>query len=485
MRPKTQLWSALLWLFLISPAEAATKLAILSPHWEGVKREFEAAFIPLYQKETGEKISIEWLDVGASSNMLSYIRSEFATHPQGIGVDIAWGGGSIYFASLASDGLLAPAGLTADDLKGIPAQVARSPLYDPSGLWYGAALSSFGILCNRRVLDLMHLPVPRLWADLAEPPFFSWVALADPRDSGTAHIMLELMFQSYGWEKGLDVVTRLGANAGKIPKAASQVPVLVATGDAACGPCIDFYAWAKMAEVGPNRLEFILPTGETVITADPIALLKGAPQPALARAFIRFVLSPAGQKLWMLPAGAEGGPKNYTLGRLGVRPGLYQELAGRMVTTFNPFAQDPGLNFNSNLAEARWQTLNDLFGALIVDPHSLLASAWAAVKDLPPDSLAWKRLSAAPEDEATFAARPAEWKDPERRGRTIAEWAEFGRAKYLGVLRMAGREPVAARARLNRVVASIIPICMLVIVVYVPVRRGLRAWRRHRAGRGR
>ena len=114
----------------------------------------------------------------------------------------------------------------------------------------------------------------------------------------------------------------------------------------------------------------------------------------------------------MLPAGAEGGPKNYTLGRLGVRPELYQQLAGQMVTTFNPFAQGPGLNFNSNLAETRWQTLNDLFGALIVDPHSLLADAWAAAKDLPPDSQAWKRLSAAPEDEATFAARPAEWKDP-------------------------------------------------------------------------
>ena len=105
----------------------------------------------------------------------------------------------------------------------------------------------------------MHLPAPKLWADLAEPPFFSWVALADPRDSGTAHVMLELMFQSYGWEKGLEVVTRLGANAGIIPKSASQIPVLVATGDAACGPCIDFYAWAKMAEVGPERLQFILP----------------------------------------------------------------------------------------------------------------------------------------------------------------------------------------------------------------------------------
>jgi ABC-type Fe3+ transport system substrate-binding protein len=469
---------------LISPAYAGPKLVILSPHWEGIKREFEAAFIPVYERAAGENVSLEWLDVGASSNVLSYIRSEFATHPQGIGVDIVWGGGTIYFASLASDGLLAPAGLSADDLQGIPAQVARSPLYDPHGLWFGAALTSFGILCNRPVLDLMHLPAPRLWADLAEPPYFSWVALADPRDSGTAHMMLELMLQSYGWEKGLDVVTRMGANAGRIPRAASQVPVLVATGDAACGPCIDFYAWAKMAEVGPDRLQFILPTGETVITADPIALLKGAPQPNLARAFIRFVLSPAGQKLWMLPAGAEGGPKNYTLGRLGVRPELYQELAGRMVTTFNPFAQGPGLKFNSNLAEARWQTLNDLFGALIVDPHRLLADAWAAAKDLPPDSPAWKRLSAVPEDEATFAARPAEWKDPERRGRAIAEWADFGQAKYLGVLRMAGREPAAARARLDRVLASLIPICMLLIVVYVPLRQGLRAWRRRKAGRG-
>jgi len=485
MRFWPKIATGLFGLLAFSPVQAGPKVTVLSPHWEGPKREFEAAFSRTYEKSTGRKVAVEWLDVGASSNIMAYVRSEFKSRPQGIGIDLVWGGGSIYYSTLAAEGLLAPAGLSPEDFAGIPPELAGNPLYDAQGLWFGAALGSFGILCNERVLERMNLPRPLSWADLAAPAFFSWVALADPRDSGTAHMMLELMFQSYGWEKGLDVVTRIGANARTIPRAASQIPMLVATGEVACGPCIDFYAWAKMAEVGPGRLEFILPTAETVVTTDPIAMLKGAPDPDLARAFIRFVLSPAGQRLWMLPAGAEGGPRRYTLGRLSVRPELYDELAGRMVMTYNPFRQAPGLNFNSGLAEERWQTLNDLFGALIVDPHPLLVRAWQAIKDRDPQSSTWKRLAAVPEDEAAFRKRTEEWKDPEKRGRTIAEWVGFGRAKYQSVLRMAGKEPGEWQAGLYRVVRYLIPAFMLGLVVIIPARRLWARWRTWRSRRER
>ncbi|OGP58877.1 MAG: hypothetical protein A2V67_19385 [Deltaproteobacteria bacterium RBG_13_61_14] len=485
MRFWPKIATGLFGLLAFSPVQAGPKVTVLSPHWEGPKREFEAAFSRTYEKSTGRKVAVEWLDVGASSNIMAYVRSEFKSRPQGIGIDLVWGGGSIYYSTLAAEDLLAPAGLTGEDFAGIPPELAGNPLYDAQGLWFGAALGSFGILCNERVLERMNLPRPLSWADLAAPAFFSWVALADPRDSGTAHMMLELMFQSYGWEKGLDVVTRIGANARTIPRAASQIPMLVATGEVACGPCIDFYAWAKMAEVGPGRLEFILPTAETVVTTDPIAMLKGAPDPDLARAFIRFVLSPAGQRLWMLPAGAEGGPRRYTLGRLSVRPELYDELAGRMVMTYNPFRQAPGLNFNSGLAEERWQTLNDLFGALIVDPHPLLVRAWESVKDREAQSPAWKRLAAPPEDEAAFRKRTEEWKDPEKRGRTIAEWVGFGRAKYQSVLRMAGKEPGEWQAGLYRVVRGLIPAFMLGLVVIIPARRLWARWRTWRSRRER
>lgn len=476
-------WPALLIAVAAFSSAAGTKLTILSPHWEGPKREFEEAFRQAYEKSTGRQAVVEWLDVGASSNLMVYLRSEFQRRPQGVGIDLVWGGGAIYYSTLAAEGLLAPAGLSAEDLAGIPRELAGHPLYDAEGRWFGAALSSFGILCNPRVRERMKLPRPSRWADLADPAFFSWVALADPRDSGTAHMMLELIFQSYGWEKGLEVITRLGANARSLPRAASQIPVLVATGEVACGPCIDFYAWAKMAEVGPGRLEFILPAAETVVNTDPIAMLKGAPEPDLARAFIRFVLSPAGQRLWMLPAGADRGPRRWTLGRLSVRPELYAELAGEMVMTYNPFQAAPGLHFNSELAQARWQTLNDLFGALIADPHPALVSAWVGAKNLGESSPAWRRLAAAPEDEVTFLGRTAQWKDPEQRARVIAEWLDFAAAKYHSVRRMTGNAPRPGRENLARGVRYLIPAFMLGMLVYLPVRR-LRRWRRRgRPGR--
>jgi len=46
---------------------------------------------------------------------------------------------------------------------------------------------------------------------------------------------------------------------------------------------------------------------------DPIALLRGAPHGELARAFIEYVLSPDGQKLWNAKPGTSGGTERFAL----------------------------------------------------------------------------------------------------------------------------------------------------------------------------
>ena len=57
-----------------------------------------------------------------------------------------------------------------------------------------------------------------------------------------------------------------------------------------------------------RRLVYVSPVGGTSISADPIALLRGAPKRDLAVAFMRFVLSVEGQRLW-----------NYRVGEAAVR----------------------------------------------------------------------------------------------------------------------------------------------------------------------
>src|ERR1019366_1845163 len=49
------------------------------------------------------------------------------------------------------------------------------------------------------------------------------------------------------------------------------------------------------------------------------------------------VVSEEGQKLWVLKAGAPGGPEHYVLGRLSVLPEVYKKYSSDMMDPMNPF----------------------------------------------------------------------------------------------------------------------------------------------------
>ena len=66
-------------------------------------------------------------------------------------------------------------------------------------------------------------------------------------------------------------------------------------------------------------------------------MLRGAPHPEIALAFIEFVLSPDGQKLWNYRVGTPGGPEKFALRRLPVRKDFY-------VAANEPYRSDPGID---------------------------------------------------------------------------------------------------------------------------------------------
>ena len=137
----------------------ADKLVLISPHWEGIRYEFERAFKARYQSETGRTVELEWMDVGGSSETLRYLQSEFKNKPAGIGIDIFFGGGLEPYLALKKDRLLDAYALPKPLLEKIPPSLAGVPLYDPDHTWYGATLAGFGIVYNKIVLNLTKLPV--------------------------------------------------------------------------------------------------------------------------------------------------------------------------------------------------------------------------------------------------------------------------------------------------------------------------------------
>lgn len=410
---------------------AAQKLVIVSPHWEGIRKEFTRTFQTWYAKNYKDTVEIEWLDQGGGSDVLRYLKSEYTKKPNGIGIDMFFGGGLDPYLELAKSNLLVPYRVPDKYLKPIPASYSGIPLYDKQYRWYGAALAGFGILENMVVVNQMRLPQVKTWADLTNPKLKGWVGSADPRHSGSVHMMYEIILQAYGWDKGWEIITQLGANAKSFPKSASVTPDDVKLGEVAYGLAIDVYAWSKINEVGKDKLRYIFPQGVTVINPDCIAVLKGAPHLEVAKAFETFVLTPEAQKLLMLPKGAPEGPQEFTLNRISVLPHLFTELGSRSIIAVDPFKMKAGLNYNPDKGATRYILINDLIGAMIIDTHTELMSAWNKVIARGVKPTAIQQFCRPPITEAeAMQLIQTRWNDQAFRNQKVADWIRFAQQKY-------------------------------------------------------
>ncbi|MFH1708571.1 MAG: ABC transporter substrate-binding protein [Planctomycetota bacterium] len=354
---------------------AQDNLIIISPHPNEIRQEFEEGFADWYKQKTGRGVGIDWLDVGGTGEAVKYIVSRNTERLQAGGVDLFFGGGDYPFVKLGKEGLLVPHILNDWTLARIPPQINGVAVYQPDFSWYGAALSGFGIFFNKEVMKLRVLPLPNHWEDLARRECFGWVASGDPRYSGSMHMMYEVLLQAYGWEKGWNVICRLGGNTQTFTKGASSAAKDVSLGQAAYGLAIDFYAFIEIERYGATRLGFIHPEGETVITPDGIALLKGAPHPDTARAFIDYVMSD-GQKLWILRPGLPGGPRHMAPCRFPVDATLYDLPPAQRAVPVNPYAITNTLSYDGGKGGRRWDIMGDLVAAYVITPHAELKACW-------------------------------------------------------------------------------------------------------------
>jgi ABC-type Fe3+ transport system substrate-binding protein len=416
-------------------------LVIITPHWEGIKQEYEAAFKAYYLETFGEVVNIQWLDVGGTSDVIKYVDSAFSATPESIGIDIFWGGGVDPFIAAKEKGQLQAYEVSEAVLSKIPETIAGVPLYDPDYTWYGSALSGFGIVYNKALLELEGLPVPETWEDLTDPKLKGWVGSADPRHSGSTHMMYEIILQAYGWEEGVKLATLMGANIKTFPSSSSAVPKSVGSGDVAYGLAIDFYAWSEVAKVGADKIGYVMPSGLTVINPDSIAILKGAPNLEVAQRFVEYALSEAAQTLWMLDVGAEGGPTDYRLGRMCVIPSLFDELADITVVPINPFEMESSLDYDAALGSKRYSFVNDLIGSMVIDSHEDLVAAWgdiiATESTLEEAGITSTNIEAAkdklgevPLSSADALDAAEDWSDAEIRNEYISEWHTFALEKY-------------------------------------------------------
>lgn len=428
----------LLAVMVCGTAASQETLRILSPHPPALRDEFDTGFKAWLIEEHGQQAEVEWMDQGGTSNIVRFINSEFKRSPAGINIDVFFGGGTDSYIQFTRDGLLEPYEVPADILDAVQPDIFGVPIVDPEHRWYGVALAGFGIMYNKLLQRRFNLPEAKTWEDLTDPKLQGRIATADPRNSGSAHMVYEIILQAYGWEKGWQVLQEMGANVKAFTTGASDVPNEVQLGNVVYGPVIDFYAYAQISKTGADKLGYITPDGLSVINADPIGILKGAPRLDLAQRFVDFCLTRRAQKLLMLPMGHPEGPRTDNLARASVIPALYDELGDASIVGENPFALKNTIKYDADKGGARWGVVNDLYGTLIIDAHRDLTGAWKSIAKSGSDE-ARATLVKMPITEDEAAELAAGWGSADgalTRKATISEWRKFARDKYRAAKKM-------------------------------------------------
>jgi ABC-type Fe3+ transport system substrate-binding protein len=454
---------------------AEDTVVIITPHTESIRQEFRRGFSDWYEERTGRSVYVDFRVIGGTSEIGKFLDSQYTnsfknhwekdlgnewslvvqeafnnplieldSSPEddsikeasrraylnssaGSGIDVFFGGGTYDFSSQAAKGALVDAGIrdlhpdwfieraTPGELPdGIPETLAGEQFNDTVGRWYGAVLSSYGIIYNRDSLEKLGIESePRQWADLADPRYFGQIAVCDPTKSGAMTQAFEMILQQQmqlrldalqseeqlaldegelegqavreGWMAGMRLIQKIAANARYFTDSSQKPNIDVGMGDCAAGMSIDFYGRFQQENIldrsGDSRFGFHTPVGGSTVSADPVGLLRGAENENAGKMFIEFVLSLDGQKLWNFDVGAPGGPAVFSLRRPPIRPELYTEKWNEFRTDrdFNPYLATANFTYRREWTGRLFSEIRTIIRICFIDVRKELVDAWKAI----------------------------------------------------------------------------------------------------------
>ena len=336
-------------------AELESKLVIVTSFPKDLTGPFKKAFEAKYPGTMVEVLQKK------TSAGVKYIQETAQANTS----DLMWASAPDAFEVLKGDDLLAK---YTPQAQGIPEKIGSYPINDPDGYYIGFAGSGYGIMWNTRYLKSKKIPVPKEWADLIQPIYHNHVGMSAPSRSGTTHLTVETVLQGEGWEKGWGTWKEMAGNFKMVTERSFGVPEGVNSGDFGIGIVIDFFGFSSKATGFP--VDFIYPTVTTLVPAN-IAIVKDAPNPKAAAAFIEFLLSVEGQELLLDPA----------IRRLPVNPDTYAKAPADFPNPFKDESIGAAVKFDVELSKERYNIVNSLFDVMVTYRREDLANATKAIQD--------------------------------------------------------------------------------------------------------
>lgn len=292
--------------------------------------------------------------------------TEWAGRPQ---ADIFWGGESALFDKLAQQNLLLKLDISEEIISTIPSSIGQPkpvPLKDPNKFWVGTTLEPYGVSYNPKLLKRLGVAPIKTWNDLLNRKLKGWVAQCTPDRSSSNHASYEVIFQSMGLEKGWAWADKLAANTPNFAARSRDVPSLVAKGEAAVGFAVPSYMQFEEVLAGYD-VRFVAPEN-CFVTCEPIAVLSGAKNARAAQAFIEFLHTEDGQRVFMERGLFPITPKYRVAGASGSTAEKAVEFTG-----VRSFFDAPVKNiYDDDVAQKRYNEVNETFRKRIIEQHDKL-----------------------------------------------------------------------------------------------------------------
>lgn len=173
-------------------------------------------------------------------------------------------------------------------------------LKDPDGYWTALHGGTLGLFVNTAALG--GKPVPKRWADLANPLYRGMVGYGEPTTAAHGYILAIAVNEANGgsfdnFDPAIKFFQEVKKNDPILPKQTAYAQVL--SGEIPIYVDLDFSAYrAKYADKGP--IEFVIPEEGTVQFPYIAGIVAGGTHPEQGKKLFDFVLSDEGQRLWSL-----------------------------------------------------------------------------------------------------------------------------------------------------------------------------------------
>jgi ABC-type Fe3+ transport system substrate-binding protein len=207
-----------------------------------------------------------------------------------------------------------------------------------------------------KLLQRFGVPPLKDWDDLLNPKLRGHVAQCAPSRSSSSHATYEVILQRYGDDKGWEWLKRLAANTGLFTARSRDVPAVVAKGEFAAGFAVPSYMAFEERLAGFD-IRFVAPP-TAWITPEPMGVLAGARNPQAARAFVEFLLTERGQRIFMERGLFPLTPKYRVTGKPGSDAEKAVEFTGGVRSYFD---REVTNIYDDDKAQARYNEVNEQF----------------------------------------------------------------------------------------------------------------------------